>query len=175
MGALTVTWFALHGGLYALMKTDGELHEKLRRWTNPLMGIFFVLLLSTQLLTLWAVPYANRNITNLGGLILSSLHYFIFIPIFIAAVRQRYGWALVFSCLGMALMMSVLGTGMFPNMVLSNPDPAHSLTIDNAASSQPTLAIMLVIALIGMPLVLAYSVCIHRVFRGKVKLDTHSY
>jgi cytochrome d ubiquinol oxidase subunit II len=34
---------------------------------------------------------------------------------------------------------------------------------------------MLIIALIGMPMVLAYTVAIYWTFRGKVTLDEHSY
>jgi cytochrome d ubiquinol oxidase subunit II len=71
--------------------------------------------------------------------------------------------------------MALFGLGMFPNMVFSNPNPEHSLTIFNAASSQKTLSIMVVIAMIGVPIVLTYTICIYRIFRGKVKLDAMSY
>ena len=54
-------------------------------------------------------------------------------------------------------------------------DPALSLTIYNAASSQKTLQIMLIIAVIGVPFVLAYTASIYWIFRGKVKLDKMSY
>ena len=59
--------------------------------------------------------------------------------------------------------------------MLSNPNPANSLNIHNAASSPKTLGIMLTIALIGVPVVLAYTVSIYWIFRGKVKLDRMSY
>jgi len=48
-------------------------------------------------------------------------------------------------------------------------------SVFNAASSTKTLGIMLVIAVIGMPLVLAYTVVVYWTFRGRVKLDEHSY
>ena len=51
----------------------------------------------------------------------------------------------------------------------------NSLDIYNAASSPKTLGIMLVIACIGVPVVVAYTVCIYWIFRGKVKLDRMSY
>ena len=60
-------------------------------------------------------------------------------------------------------------------MVKSSIDPRHSLDIYNGASTHLTLKIMFIIALIGMPLVLGYTVVIYRVFRGKVKLDAGSY
>ena len=34
---------------------------------------------------------------------------------------------------------------------------------------------MLIIAIIGMPLVIAYTISIYYIFRGKVKLDASSY
>jgi cytochrome d ubiquinol oxidase subunit II len=71
--------------------------------------------------------------------------------------------------------MGLFGLEMYPNLVLSNPAVANSLTIRNAAASQKTLGIMLTIALIGMPIVLAYTVSIYWIFRGKVKLDKMSY
>jgi cytochrome bd ubiquinol oxidase subunit II len=71
--------------------------------------------------------------------------------------------------------MTLFGLEMFPNLVLSQPAPEHSLTVYNAASSRKTLGIMLTIALIGVPIVLAYTISIYWIFRGKVKLDRMSY
>ena len=34
---------------------------------------------------------------------------------------------------------------------------------------------MLIMAIIGIPFVLAYTIVIHKVFKGKVKLDETSY
>ena len=88
------------------------------------------------------------------------------------------GWdffAFLSSSVAIVLFMFLFGLGIFPNMVISNPDGQYSLTIYNASSSPKTLGIMLVIALIGMPIVLAYTVSIYWIFRGKVKLNEHSY
>ncbi|MFN3781834.1 MAG: cytochrome d ubiquinol oxidase subunit II [Candidatus Kapaibacteriota bacterium] len=49
------------------------------------------------------------------------------------------------------------------------------MTIYNAASSQKTLTIMLVIAIIGVPFVLAYTAGIYWIFRGKVKTEDLNY
>jgi cytochrome d ubiquinol oxidase subunit II len=43
-----------------------------------------------------------------------------------------------------------------------------SLTIFNASSSFRTLSVMLVIALLGMPIVIGYTLFICRIFKGKV-------
>ena len=83
--------------------------------------------------------------------------------------------AFLSSCAGMVLMMATFGLTYFPYMVRSNPNPENSLTVLNAASTDKTLGIMLVIALIGVPIVLAYTASIYYIFRGKVKLTSHSY
>jgi cytochrome d ubiquinol oxidase subunit II len=83
--------------------------------------------------------------------------------------------AFLSSCVAMLALMGLFGLEMYPNLVLSDPVAANSLDIHNAASSQKTLGIMLTIALIGMPIVLAYTVSIYWIFRGKVKLDKMSY
>ncbi len=75
----------------------------------------------------------------------------------------------------MITLMALFGLNIYPNLVYSQPNPENSLTIYNAASSPKTLGIMLVIACIGVPLVIAYTVCIYWIFRGKVKLDRMSY
>jgi cytochrome d ubiquinol oxidase subunit II len=75
----------------------------------------------------------------------------------------------------MLALMGLFGLEMYPNLVLSKPALANSLTIHNAASSSKTLAVMLTIALIGLPVVLAYTTSIYWIFRGKVKLDRTSY
>ena len=72
-------------------------------------------------------------------------------------------------------MTSVEGAAYRILYLLSNPEAARSLNIHNAASSHKTLGVMLTIALLGLPIVLAYTVSIYWIFRGKVKLDRMSY
>jgi cytochrome d ubiquinol oxidase subunit II len=75
----------------------------------------------------------------------------------------------------MVALMTLFGLEMYPHLVLSRPNPEYSLTIYNSASSPKTLGIMLVIAGLGLPVVLAYTISIYWIFRGKVRLDRMSY
>jgi cytochrome d ubiquinol oxidase subunit II len=88
---------------------------------------------------------------------------------------EREFLAFLSSCGAMVGMMAIFGISHFPYMVLSMPNPENSLTIYNAASSQKTLGIMLIIAIMGIPLVLAYTASIYWIFRGKTKIERHSY
>jgi len=89
--------------------------------------------------------------------------------------HNRDWLAFLSSCAAMITLMALFALNIFPNLVYSLPNPENSLNIYNAASSPKTLGIMLVIACIGVPIVIAYTVCIYWIFRGKVKLDRMSY
>ena len=70
-----------------------------------------------------------------------------------------------------AFTVVTAAAGMFPKLLISTTDPAFNLTIYNAASASNTLAVMLVIAMIGLPLVLVYQSVAYYIFRGKTQLD----
>jgi cytochrome d ubiquinol oxidase subunit II len=93
-----------------------------------------------------------------------------------AAIRAaRFGRAFIASAGATASVIALAGLGLFPRLVPARGDLAHSLTIYNASSSQHTLTVMLVIALVGMPLVILYTALIYRAFRGKTVLTPESY
>jgi cytochrome d ubiquinol oxidase subunit II len=84
-------------------------------------------------------------------------------------------FAFLSSCASIVALLALFAFGLFPNIVYSSPNPEYSLTIYNAASSQKTLKIILIIALSGIPFVIAYTISIYWIFRGKVKLNNMSY
>jgi cytochrome bd ubiquinol oxidase subunit II len=47
--------------------------------------------------------------------------------------------------------------------------------VANSMSSPLTLTVMLIMAIIGMPLVVAYTIGVYWLFRGKVSLGERSY
>jgi cytochrome d ubiquinol oxidase subunit II len=72
-------------------------------------------------------------------------------------------------------VIGLTAVSLFPRMVPSSIDLANSLTAYNASSTPRTLTVMLVIALIGMPLVIAYTAWIYKTFEGKVVITEESY
>ena len=176
LGVTTVALFMMHGAIYAVMKTEGELQIKLRGWINHCIISFVICYATTTMATLLYVPHmAARVRANpwLFSLALANMLAIANVPR--EMHRGRYWRAFLSSCVAMISLMALFGLEMYPHLILSNPDPANSLNIHNAASSQKTLGIMLTIALIGAPMVLAYTVSIYWIFRGKVKLDKMSY
>lgn len=176
LGVTTVALFAMHGAIYAAMKTEGELHEQLRGRINHTIIFFVICYAVTTMATLLYVPHmAARVRANPWLFSIAVLNMLAIANIPREVSRRRDGRAFVSSCVAMLALMTLFGLEMYPHLILSNPHPERSLTIYNAASSPKTLGIMLLIALIGVPLVLAYTVSIYWIFRGKVRLDRMSY
>jgi cytochrome d ubiquinol oxidase subunit II len=59
--------------------------------------------------------------------------------------------------------------GLYPNLFPSSLNAAYSMTIYNSASSQLSLKIMLVVALIFVPIVIIYQTWAFTLFKGKVR------
>src|SRR5262249_51787865 len=89
--------------------------------------------------------------------------------------KNRPGRAFVSSCAALVLHLLLFGAAVYPNLVFSTPDHAFSLNIYNSASTDKTLGFMFVVAMIGVPIVLTYTVTLYYTFRGKVVLTEESY
>jgi cytochrome d ubiquinol oxidase subunit II len=63
--------------------------------------------------------------------------------------------------------------GLYPNLIPSSVDSNFSLTIFNSSSSVYTLKIMTLVAVLFVPVVIAYQIWIHRIFRGKTTADEY--
>lgn len=177
IGLLGVSLFVMHGNIYLLMKTEGELHDRIRTWTKFTITFFAITLLTATLFTFAEIPHMVAPLLSYPPLFL--------VPILIAGgfgylchmiKIGRDGTAFICSAVIIALLMVLFAVGTFPYLVRSTVAvDSHSLTVFNASSSAGTLKVLLTIALIGIPLVIAYGVWTYHIFRGKVKLDESSY
>jgi cytochrome bd ubiquinol oxidase subunit II len=176
LGVTTVALFMMHGAIYGAMKTEGPLHDKLRGWAMNCIIAFVMCAVTTTMATLLYVPHIAERIRENPWLFSIALANMLAIANIPREFHHRRDWlAFLSSCGAIITLMMLFGVNQFPTLVYSQPDPANSLTIYNSASSTKTLGIMLVIAIIGIPIVLAYTVSIYWIFRGKVKMDRMSY
>jgi cytochrome d ubiquinol oxidase subunit II len=176
LGITTVALFMMHGAIYALLKTDGPLHDKLRGWITQCIIFFIICYATTTMATLLYVPHMAARVRANPWLFSIALLNMLAIANIPREIHRGRDWrAFLSSCVAMIALMGLFGLEMYPNLVLSNPLPGNSLSIYNAASSHKTLGIMLTIALTGVPVVLAYTIGIYWIFRGKVQLDKMSY
>lgn len=176
VGITTVALFMMHGAIYSVMKTDGELQKKLRGWVNNTIIFFVICYATVTMATLIYFPHMVENFRAVPVLFIVALLNMLAIANIPREISKgREFKAFISSAASIAALLLIFAIGIFPNIVYSNPNPEYSLTIYNAASSEKTLMIMLIIALIGIPFVFAYTISIYWIFRGKVKLDDMSY
>ncbi len=176
VGVLAVTLFAMHGAIFLYLKTGGPLKQRLHFWMWRTFGLFLTVYLLTTIVTLVAVPHAAEPFRQYPILwIVPVLNVLAIANIPRAIFLNRPGYAFISSCATIAALIFLLGAASFPNLVTSRPNPDYSLTVFNAASSYKTLTIMLIIVVIGMPCVLAYTTIVYRTFSGTVELGEHSY
>ncbi|MFN3469927.1 MAG: cytochrome d ubiquinol oxidase subunit II [Novosphingobium meiothermophilum] len=67
-------------------------------------------------------------------------------------------------------IIATVGLSMFPFILPSSIDPQSSLTAWNASSSHLTLWIMLLVTLVFLPIVLAYTAWVMKVLSGRIGL-----
>jgi cytochrome d ubiquinol oxidase subunit II len=176
IGILSLVLFVMHGALYMTLKTDGELRNRMGRWASGAWIVFVILYVLATIFTIFAARYLFE------GILANPLFWILFIVLLAAIVylpvalkAGRYIHAFLSSSLVIITMIGLAAVSVFPRIVPSSIDLANSLTIYNASSTPRTLTVMLIIALIGMPLVIAYSVYIYRVFKGKTVITEESY
>lgn len=176
VGLLGVFAFALHGSIFLYLKTEDEFQQHLR----PVMWrMFFVFAALFVVVTLWttlSIPRAVETLLAYPWLwVVPILNVLAVLNIPRAISKGNEGYAFISSSCVIAAFVVLFITAIFPFLVPASNDISNSLTILNASSSEKTLGIMLLIALIGMPCVIAYSVVIYWTFRGKVRLEETSY
>lgn len=176
IGLLTVSFAAMHGAIFLFLKTEHELQQLVHRWMWRGFGLSLITFMLATIFTLAMMPDAVRNFREhpwAWSIVVLMVLAFANIPRAIFLERPFY--AFLSSSLTIIALVFLFSFSLFPNLVVSSISPAFSLTIYTASSSQKTLKIMAIIALIGMPFVLSYTTAIYWAFRGKVRITDHSY
>lgn len=176
VGVFAVSMFAMHGSIYLYLKTEGELQQRIHGWMWRTFGFFLVMYLLTTIISLVAVPNATRNFSEhpwVWTVVVLNVLAIANIPRAIHHSRPLY--AFISSSCSIAAFVFLFGVALYPDLLVTSLPEGTNIDIYNAASSQKTLGIMQIIAFVGMPFVLTYTVIIYWTFRGKVELGKFSY
>jgi len=170
-GLTTVAIFLLHGANFLGLKLEGELKDRADTWAKKIWIVatllYVLLAVFTYIAGYWQRGFVNPGIVPIGALAsLLVAGYFI--------NQRRDGWAFIMVALNIVLTQVAFFSMTFPNVMISSTNPNWSLTIYNASSSQYTLTVMSVIALIFVPIVLAYQGWSYWMFRKRVSTDKKS-
>lgn len=197
-GVLSVTMLSMHGASWLVLKTTGAVQARARSYGSIaalLTVVLYVLAgvvswfwvsgyrITSAIVTdgpsnplrktveldhgAWFTNYANYPIL----LIAPALGILGALAVFIALRSRRELAPLLFGKLSIFGIISSVGVSMFPFILPSSLDPRSSLTVWDSSSSHTTLFIMLVVTLIFLPIILAYTSWVYKVLWGKVDKD----
>lgn len=177
LGVFTVSLFLMHGSIYILMKTEGELHDKMRARSTGCIIFFIICYFVTTMATLIYEPHMINAFRERPYFFVVAIVNILTVANIPRVILQgKDGWAFLSSCLNIICLFALYAIGTYPNVIRAVENPEYlSVTIYNGASSPLTLRILFIFAFIGMPLVISYTIVIYYIFRGKVKIDSHSY
>jgi cytochrome d ubiquinol oxidase subunit II len=169
-GIAVVLLFAFHGATFLTLRTTGELCRRAglaaRRLSIPaaLVGVAFLV---------WTVVVAvDRNDKDVfPPVVPCALGIAALMLALVFVHRSRSGFAFVATALGAVLLVATLFTSLYPRVLVSSPEFANSLTVDNASSSHYALTVMTVVALIVTPVIFLYQGWTYYVFRARLGGD----
>lgn len=194
-GLLSVAMLIMHGAAWLVLKSQGPVAERSRLY-GSIAAIATVVLFALGGLWLWLGIDGYRITSNiittgpsnpLGKTVVRApgvwfnnyaVHAWMMIAPalgFLGALGSlgfmrtgREMLALLFTSVSILGIISTVGLSMFPFILPSSIDPRSSLTVWDASSSHLTLFIMLLVTVIFLPIVVAYTAWVYRVLWGKV-------
>jgi cytochrome d ubiquinol oxidase subunit II len=176
MGLLSLAMFSLQGATYLTLRVGGGLRDRISAWVMRLWTVFVALYLTAALWTFGVSPHLYHSYYAVRW-------HWVSIALFVAAAaalpffikKKKYPHTFVCSSLSIAGLTSTLALAAFPMLAPSSTNLEYSLTAFNASSTDLTLKTMLILALVGVPIVIAYTIYIYTVFKGKVDGTTAGY
>lgn len=167
-GLSLVAAYALLGGTWLIMKTEGGLQQQMRRLSKPLVWLLMGVIV---LISIWT-PLAHDEIAE-RWFSLPNLLWLAPLPVLTAlaclwllkTVDHGEAGPFVMSLIVMALGFLGLGISLWPNVI------PPSISIWEASSPVASQGFALVGALLIIPIILTYSAWSYYVFRGKVDVE----
>lgn len=194
-GLVSICMLATHGALYLTVKTTGVVQLRSQRCARICAALTIILF---ALAGIWVMDgvqgfylikamahdgFSNPLHKEVGRQVGAWGHnyhqypWMLSAPILgflgailalLAANRGSGKFAFMSSSVSIIGIVTTVGFSMFPFIFPSSTNPGQSLMVWDASSSQLTLMIMLVCAIIFMPIIIGYTTWVYRVMRGKV-------
>ncbi len=166
LGGLTLLLLCFtHGLVFIALKTEGDIRVRARSLATK---VGLVTLVVAAAFLVWTVVQHLGDENALLVIVLAGLAAVSLVAGILFNLRAREGWAFTFNTLTIAFALLAIFMALFPYVMISSTDPAYSMTIEGAASSQMTLELMTWVAVFTLPLVLAYQAWTYWVFRKRI-------
>lgn len=161
-GLIGIAIFAIQGSLYLALQAEGITKKRARIWAMISWTGYLILLLY---LTVQSVIFHHIIINfflhpKLLLVLLCGFIAIITIPFLLW--KRKFFAALISSSLSVAVIIATCGISVFPFLVPTFGNIGKSLKISNAAASDKTLLIMLLISLVAVPIMVIYTTIVYR-------------
>ncbi|MCC6933891.1 MAG: cytochrome d ubiquinol oxidase subunit II [Deltaproteobacteria bacterium] len=175
-GVLIASVMLLHGSFYVSMKGGEEMQKALAKSQRILFGVFLVTYVVTVSLSIFALPHVAESVEAKPiAWVAVAIAVLAVLSVLKSMLAGKPGKAFASTTVAILAHLACYVIVLFPNLVISSLNEYWNMTVYNAASSQKTLGIMQIIAIIGLPLVIIYNFIIYWVFRGKVQAEDAQY
>lgn len=166
-GVAVALIFLVHGAIFLSLKTTGDLQKRSADLAAKLAP---VLLVGGAVWALWLqFAFSDKGFITLALVAVAAV---VLIGIVVFTRARAAGKAFTASVVLIVGVVALIFTALFPNVIPSSINPEASLTIHNASSSAYTLTMMTWVAVIFVPIVLAYQSWTYWVFRKRVAVSS---
>ena len=152
-----------HGAHFLALKTAGSIRD-----TAHDLAIKLGLVSAVAAVAFLAWSNLMGSAINTKFLILSVLTALLWVAGLAANYLRREGWAVSASSLAITTFVTGLFVALYPRVMPSSLGSEFDLTITNASSTDYTLKVMTIVAVVMTPLVLIYQGWTYWVFRKRV-------
>lgn len=160
----------LQGCAWAVIKTEGELQARCFSIVRALIVINLLTDLAFFAMLFFSFPRLQAELSFYAAAICS---YVGLVVLLWASGKGREDVLLIASSASFIGLWIAAAAAQFPNIIRASNNAQFSLTIFNSSTGLYTLKILTVIALIGMPIVIGYTIFVYRIFKGKAKTEGH--
>jgi cytochrome d ubiquinol oxidase subunit II len=166
IGLLGLSAIMMQGITYTMVKTDGEINRTALNLSQKIYNSYAAMFI---LAVIFSSVFMMDRMGNIGAWFFTLIYIasMIMLKVYLDAGNEIK--AFITSSVSLISLWGVAGAVQFPVLVRSIPGCGPDITIYNASSGKLTLSVMLGIALIGMPIVIGYSIYVYRVFKGKIR------
>jgi len=167
-GLLFLFLFLLHGSIWLATKSEGNVHQRAAAIARRLWSVVLIVAVLFLVFTAFQTKLYENYMASPVLFIIPLLCVCALLTTRFFIGKQSYWKAWFASCATIATATLFGVIGLFPSLFPSSLNPAYSMTIHNSASSQLTLKIMLVVALIFVPIIIVYQSWVFNLFKAKV-------
>jgi cytochrome d ubiquinol oxidase subunit II len=165
-GASAAGLFLLHGANFLGLKLNGGLGGRARAAAKGLWAAALGLAAAFLAATFLGTDLPER--LGYGALFLPAGLLLGLSLIGSCLWKKRAGWAFVFGSLTVVFFAAAFFLALYPRVMVSSTQAEYSLTVAGAASSDYTLRVLTIVALIFLPIVIAYQAWSYWVFRRRI-------